>query len=81
MNLIERLRDVEGHATTVCEVDAIRNEAADEIERLSYIETVAQEFCDRRECGEVHSTYTYNKFKQVLAAKDIEPLTTYRLGV
>lgn len=27
---------------------------------------IAQEFCDRRDKGEIRSTYTYKKFKDVL---------------
>jgi len=40
------------------------NECANQ--RIGEYREAMQEFCDRVESGEVRSTYTYNKFKQLL---------------
>lgn len=34
--------------------------------RIKALESAMQEFCDRRDRGELKSTYTYEKFKQLL---------------
>lgn len=34
--------------------------------RIAKLQGLMQEFCDRRDRGEVRSTYTYNKFKEAL---------------
>lgn len=36
-------------------------------QQLAALREVAEEFCDRRDRGEVRSTYTYNRFKAALA--------------
>ena len=42
------------------------------VESLVAVVEAAREFCDRRDKGEVHSTYTYNKFKEALAALEAD---------
>lgn len=38
----------------------------DAMNKIHGMRAAMQEFCDRVESGEVRSTYTYNKFKQLL---------------